>query len=202
MGVNMSRSSFLIFVLLLGFGSDTFGAELRSELAQCRGIASLALRLQCYDRVVDGSPAGNVEMTVSPAIITPAIQQPVASTPELTKPVTAQKAPARVVSPESTKVKPEELFGKSGAEVAEAVSQELKIDSVDQIASKVIRIQINSTQEYVVYLENGQVWKQKDKAGKWRIKVGETAIISKASLGSFLMKSDARKKSVRAERLR
>jgi hypothetical protein len=99
-------------------------------------------------------------------------------------------------------IKAEELFGKSAEQVKEAVNKQLEVKDVDQISSKVTRISINTSKEYVVYLENGQVWRQTNKPGKWRIKVGETAVISKAYLGSYLMKSDARKKSVRAERIR
>jgi hypothetical protein len=99
---------------------------------------------------------------------------------------------------EQEKVNPEDLFGKADDEL----KRELEIDTVDKIASEVTQVKIAPNKEYVVYLANGQVWRQKDKIGKWRIKVGERAIIEKATLGSFLMRSDARKRSVRAERLR
>jgi hypothetical protein len=194
-------SRILIAVLLFIWASQSVADDLRSGLSQCRGIQSLAQRLQCYDRLVDKLPEIEVTSTVAPAAsdanqktqpvvpsARPAVQQP-------SKPV----APV-AVAPEQ--VKPEELFGKSDSELKEVVERKLEIASVDEISSKVVRIQISSSKEYVVYLENGQVWRQKDDAGKWRIKVGETATISKAALGSFLMKSDARKRSVRAERLK
>ena len=201
----MSRIPFALIILLLMTGHAS-AADLRTDLAKCRVIGSLALRLQCYDRLVDGGPeVSNPEISsttastdpVSPA---PSVAPAAASTPVA---VVSQPSATPALRPEVIeRVEPEELFGKSAEEVKQAVSKKLEIDTLDQISSKVSRVQINASQEYVVYLENGQVWKQKDKAGKWRIKVGETAIISSALLGSYMMKSDARKKSVRAERLR
>ncbi|MFT6645187.1 MAG: hypothetical protein ACJAX5_002827 [Patiriisocius sp.] len=186
----MSRT--LTVVIFLLAVSSSSAAEVPAELMQCRGIPSLALRLQCYDRFVDGFPAINVTSTVSPA--KPAAVRPTASS----RPVEASVVQSEPVE----EIKAEELFGKSAEQVKEAVNKQLEVKDVDQISSKVTRISINTSKEYVVYLENGQVWRQTNKPGKWRIKVGETAVISKAYLGSYLMKSDARKKSVRAERIR
>lgn len=186
----MSRILTVVIFLLAAYGSSA--AEVPAELMQCRGIPSLALRLQCYDRFVDGLPAINVTSTVSPT--KPAAASPTASSRPVVAPV-VQSEPVE-------EIKPEELFGKSAEEVKEVVNKQLEVEDVDQISSKVTRVSISVSKEYVVYLENGQVWRQTNKPGKWRIKVGETAIISKAYLGSYLMRSDARKKSVRAERLR
>ncbi|MFT4797168.1 MAG: hypothetical protein ACJAYE_000457 [Candidatus Azotimanducaceae bacterium] len=201
----MSRISIILIISLLTIGHAS-AADLRTELAKCRSIASLALRLQCYDRVVDGVPAANttsVAEQTAPVLSSPAPVSASASAATTPSTVVSQKSALPVAAAEAIdQVEPEELFGKSAEEIKQAVSEKLEIASIDEISSKVARVQINSSQEYVVYLENGQVWKQKDKAGKWRIKVGETAIISTALLGSFKMKSDARKKSVRAERLR
>lgn len=202
-------SRFLISVLFFLWSGQSFAEDLRSELTQCRGIQSLAQRLQCYDRLVDRMPEISVTSTVaSPAPQPPAPQPPVsqsvapASSPAIATLPARPAAQPTQPAVQSEPVKPEELFGKSSTEIREAVSRKLEIENLDEISSKVTRIQISPSKEYVVYLENGQVWRQKDDAGKWRIKVGETAIISKAALGSFLMRSDARKKSVRAERLR
>jgi hypothetical protein len=205
----LSRSLILFSFFMFVSGAAS-AAGLQAELNYCRGIQSLALRLQCYDRLVDGVPRISESSTVrssesvkSPESPSVSTTIPSTATPSVAAPTVA--APSKQVVTKSTpapKIKPEELFGKSQADVDKAVNRKLEIENVDQISSQVTRIQINSSKEYVVYLENGQVWRQKDKPGKWRIKVGETAIISKAYLGSYLMKSDARKKSVRAERIR
>tara|TARA_R110002072_G_scaffold59158_5_gene150772 strand:+ start:47316 stop:47945 length:630 start_codon:yes stop_codon:yes gene_type:complete len=187
-------SRFLVAVLFFAWFTHASAADLQTGLAQCRGIQSLALRLQCYDRLADGLPALPISSTSAKTASAALGSKTPITDNKTTEAVVARPAPAKVA--------PEEMFGKSESEVQEVVSRELEIESIDQISSKVTRISISPTNEYVVYLENGQVWRQKDKPGKWRIKVGETAIISKAYLGSYLMKSDARKKSVRAERLR
>lgn len=194
------------------FGSQSVSAaDIKSELDTCRSVESLARRLQCYDNLVDGLGASGLSTVIPDRVVTekprnapsaPAVLMPANSNQSVQVAsevkVTNQVAPAR----QKTKVAGEDLFGKRENEVKEAVSRELEIASVDQISSEVTRVQLTSEQEYVVYLANGQVWRQKSKAGKWRIKVGEKAVISEATLGSYLMKSDARKKSVRAERLR
>lgn len=208
----MSRVSFLLAISLLTIAHSA-AADLPGELIKCRGIDSLASRLQCYDRVVDGglelgsSSAATVTET-APAVASSPTPLPATTTTPTTSrtaaPAAASQKPKTPMPKSETidRVEPEELFGKSADEVKQAVSKKLEIGTVSEISSNVVRVQINPSEEYVVYLENGQVWKQTDKAGKWRIKVGETAIISKAALGSYLMKSDARKRSVRAERLR
>jgi len=198
----MSRIAFALIILLLTTGHAS-AAELRTELAKCRQIGSLALRLQCYDRLVDGGSEISSPEVSSTATSVDQVAPVSSNTPIISPAVVSQTSATPAPKSEAVeRVEPEELFGKSAEEVKQAVSKKLEIDTVDQISSKVARVQINASQEYVVYLENGQVWKQKDKAGKWRIRVGETAIISTAILGSYMMKSDARKKSVRAERLR
>ncbi len=191
----------IISVLILVWAGQSRADNLLADLIECRGIQSLAQRLQCYDRLVDRQS----EVSVSPKTIVTEPTPPKVSQPSPPEVVTTIPPSTQVVTSKTPQVdsgKSEDLFGKSESEVKATISKELEIKSVSEIASKVTRIQISARKEYVVYLENGQIWRQKDNAGSWRIKVGETAIISKAALGSYLMKSDARKKSVRAERVR
>jgi hypothetical protein len=187
--------------ILIAASLHANGADIRSELDSCRSIQGLGLRLQCYDQLVDSIAASGIS-TVVPDQVTPVeptfVSAPVPVRPSVLTPATS----AVEAADQKIKVAPEELFGKSAQEVEEAVSRELDIESVDEISSEVTRVRINQAGEYIVYLANSQIWRQKDKVGKWRIKVGETAIVSKAALGSFRMKSNTRKKSVRAERLR
>jgi hypothetical protein len=184
-----------VFALVLPFLSfQAHAADIRPELEKCRGMESMAYRLQCYDDLVDGLNESGISTRVPDPVAparTPVVAQPAA-------PAATPRTSASQAVIEQEKVNPEDLFGKGGDEL----KRELEIDSVDKIASEVTQVRIAPNKEYVVYLANGQVWRQKDKIGKWRIKVGERAIIEKATLGSYLMRSDARKRSVRAERLR
>lgn len=184
-----------VFALVLPLLSyQAHAADIRPELEKCRAMDSMAYRLQCYDELVDGLRESGISTHV-PDPVAPA-RSPVVAQPAAPATTTRPTAPQAVI--EQEKVNPEDLFGKADDEL----KRELEIDTVDKIASEVTQVKIAPNKEYVVYLANGQVWRQKDKIGKWRIKVGERAIIEKATLGSFLMRSDARKRSVRAERLR
>ena len=185
------------------FSLPSQAQDIGPELAKCRAIESLAFRLQCYDELVDGLERSGVSTVVPEPVATPAPQvaQP-APAPRSTRPDTGKVAEPvvsqRAQPVESTVSQAEQLFGKG----EEEVKKELEVTSVDQITSEVTQVRLAPNKEYVVYLKNGQVWRQKDKIGKWRIMVGERAIITKTTLGSYLMKSDARNRSVRAERLR
>ena len=211
----MSVIRLTIAVVLFTGSLQANGADIRPELESCRSIESLAYRLQCYDKLVDDLEASGLSTVVPdapkrvtpqvvPLIVQPTAVQPSSSTTSSTTSAPASATSVAVTQPkaENKKAAAEELFGKRGDEVQEVVERELEIDSVDQIASEVTQVRLAPNKEYVVYLANGQVWRQKSKIGKWRIKVGERAIVSKASLGSFVMKSDTRKRSVKVERLR
>lgn len=198
----LSRLLPLAFFLFL-FPLPSQAKDIGPELAKCRAIESLAFRLQCYDELVDGLEKSGVSAVVPEPVAPPAPQvvQPAptprstpANTGNVSEPVVSQRPQPN----EQTVSKAEQLFGKG----EEEVKKELEVTSVDQISSEVTQVRLAPNKEYVVYLKNGQVWRQKDKVGKWRIKVGERAVITKATLGSYLMRSDARKRSVRAERLR
>ena len=199
-------------VLLLGLGIQVQAADIGPDLAKCRSIESLALRLQCYDVLVDGLAQSGVS-TVLPEPVRPAA--PLASQPvpaSSNQPSVATSQPVNqqgqvmaqpvTQAPVQPEIDAEDLFGKGAEDIQETVAKNFNVKNLDQISSKVTQVRVAPNYELVVYLENGQVWRQKDKVRKWRINVGETAVISKASLGSFLMKAESRNRSVRAERLR
>ncbi|MBT7369180.1 MAG: hypothetical protein HN816_00940 [Gammaproteobacteria bacterium] len=68
--------------------------------------------------------------------------------------------------------------------------------------SRVIKVQNVRGRGLIVHLENGQVWQQKGSGGGWRIRKGEVAVISRGSIGSYLMKAEGRNRRVSAERLK
>ena len=203
-----------LVVLLLGLGVQVQAADIGPELAKCRAVESLALRLQCYDALVDGLAASGVS-TVLPEPVkpeAPVVSRPVPAVPNQPSVATSQpvtrtpvQTPAQASAAQPSgapQIDAEDLFGKGAEDIQKTVSKNLEIEDLEQISSKVTQVRVAPNDELVVYLENDQVWRQKDKARKWRINVGETAVITKATLGSYLMKAEARKRSVRAERLR
>lgn len=194
-----------VALMLLVSGMQASAEDIRPELEKCRAIDSLAYRLQCYDELVDDLNQSGISTVVPDApapaqqIVQPVARQPL---PQANDAATNSSVAVTQPAPRDKKAEAEEFFGKTGDEVKEVVEKQFEINTVDEIASEVTQVRIAPNKEYVVYLANGQVWRQKDKIGKWRIKVGERAVISKAALGSYRMKSDQRKRSVRAERIR
>jgi hypothetical protein len=167
-------------------------SDIESRILDCSIITNNESRISCYDQIADGlskvkDAPERLETESSQAKTSPS--DPVQ--PQTVAPVATEKT-----------TEPEALFGKSNEAVDEVVREKLKIESLDQIRSPVVKVQSDYADKLIVFLENDQVWKQKEASASWRIKVGEVAVISKASFGSFLMKAENRKKSIRAERLR
>jgi hypothetical protein len=199
-----------LFALTFLFIASTLQAsanDIESRLLDCRTISNKDSRTSCYDQIADsisppvstsGTPESEPSRVETPAV-TALVTAPLVTAPLVTPPV--QDQAVQPIAAEKT-AEAEALFGKPDETVDEIVKEKLKIESLTQIRSPVVKIQPNHVDELIVYLENGQVWKQKGDGGAWRIKVGEVLVISKASLGSFLMKAEGRKKSIRAERLR
>jgi hypothetical protein len=199
------------FALTLLFIASTLQAsanDIESRLLDCRTISNKDSRTSCYDQIADsisppvstsGTPESQPSRVETPAVTAPLVTAPLITPLPATPPV--QEQIVQPIAAEKT-AEAEALFGKPDEAVDEIVKEKLKIESLTQIRSPVVKIQPNHVDELIVYLENGQVWKQKGDGGVWKIKVGEILVISKASLGSFLMKAEGRKKSIRAERLR
>lgn len=140
---------------------------------QCRDIESSEERLQCYDNALAG---GKSSQEPSPEASPPAAAAPVAG--ELSQ---------------------ETLFGKNAVEVQEAVNEAAGVETIDRLESTVSAIRYQPGGKVIVKLDNGQVWRQTT-AGDLHLDEGDTVIIRKAALGSFLMQKSGKKKSVRVTR--
>ena len=75
------------------------------------------------------------------------------------------------------------------------------VHKVDEIRSKITALKLPKVGEKTITLENGQVWKQTD-SDSFRAKIGDTVIIKRASLGSFLMKKKDSNRTIRVKRLK
>jgi hypothetical protein len=172
-------------------------ATLESKLLKCRQVQDLSARLVCFDILADGlvdsrSPKHASAQQPNPVAAVAEPQPPVAATAAVSVPTAGT-----VVKNADKDIDLESLFGKT----SEQVNQKLEIDELQQIRSRVVRTEQTPAREYIVYLENGQVWRQKSNRGAWRIKEGATAVISSAFLGSFKMRVEGKNQSVRATRI-
>lgn len=91
------------------------------------------------------------------------------------------------------------LFGTNDADAKRIVETSLAIEQIDQIEAVVTEVRKSATRKLVVTLDNGQVWRQLD-SQPMRLKSGESVIVRKASLGSFLMEKQSGSRSIRVKR--
>jgi hypothetical protein len=157
-------------------------AAIEQQLAHCATIADNASRLQCYDQLAKASEHIAVSATETNANTSPnsALTSKLATVPSLTP-------------PPKTSVK------------ADAVAEFGAPRKEDNQALEQIRYPVTFAQKglrggYTVTLANGQVWQQIG-SESFRVKQGQTVVIEKAALGSFLMHVDGTNNSIRVKRL-
>lgn len=91
------------------------------------------------------------------------------------------------------------LFGTNDAEAKRIVETSLAIEQIDRIEAVVTEVRKSANEKLTVTLDNGQVWRQLD-SKPMRLKSGETVIVRKASLGSFLLEKSSGSRSIRVKR--
>lgn len=72
---------------------------------------------------------------------------------------------------------------------------------IDEISSSIVELKLPKIGSRTITLENGQIWKLTD-TDSFRAKIGHKVIVKRASLGSFLMKTENSNKSYRVKRLK
>ena len=92
------------------------------------------------------------------------------------------------------------LFGTNDAEAKRIVETSLAIEQINQIEAVVADVRESATKKLTVTLDNGHIWRQIDNK-PMRLKRGETVIVRKASLGSFLMEKQSGSRSIRVKRV-
>jgi hypothetical protein len=72
---------------------------------------------------------------------------------------------------------------------------------IDEISSSIVELKLPKIGSRTITLENGQIWKLTD-TDSFKAKVGDTVVVKRAFLGSFLMKTENSNKSYRVKRLK
>lgn len=91
------------------------------------------------------------------------------------------------------------LFGKDNAEAKRIVETTLAIEQIDHVEAVVSEVRKSAARKLLVTLDNGQVWRQLDNQ-TLHLTSGESVIIRKASLNSFLMGKKSGGRSIRVKR--
>jgi hypothetical protein len=153
-----------------------------------------ARRLACFDResaqlVKDSTSTARKS---APPAAAPAAA---AAAPAATTPAPAANAPAP---------SPQDKFGYRGniarAEI-DKQSEEAR-SQAEVLTAKVTELSTLAHGEVLLTLDNGQVWQQKRGDRGMRIKVGDEVTIRRATLGSFLLTTQAAKGSMRVSRVK
>ena len=145
----------------------------------CASINDDAARLACYDAAVGRSPR---PATAAPAAATSVPAKPV----QRAAPVAA--APATTAAAAAAK-DPVADFGLSeSAKVArDPVKSAEAAKAPQSVTAKVISVRFRKFGEFVVTLDNGQVWEQTEPMPSAIVKVGDEVTVKKALFGSFTL---------------
>lgn len=148
---------------LLAFHSSALLAAAADPLSSMRACATQtddARRLACYDAAMRGessAPAAVASSTTAAAVVAPTA---------------------------------EEKFGYRGDVAREQLEQEEKNAESAQLEQLIARVKAVSWQplgEFVITLDNDQVWAQKRPESAVKPKVGDSITIKPAAMGSFLL---------------
>lgn len=145
----------------------------------CASINDDTARLACYDAAVGRSPrpAAATSATTTAAPAKPVQRAaPVAAAPATTAAAAAAKDPvADFGLSESAKVARDPVKSAEAAKAPQSVT------------AKVISVRFRKFGEFVVTLDNGQVWEQTEPMPSAIVKVGDEVTVKKALFGSFTL---------------
>ena len=147
---------------------------IQEALTQCRKIEEIRERVACYDEIVDSHTAGDSGKSVETG---------------------APPRPAETEGPDALS-----LFGTNDAEAKRIVAATLAIEQLSQIEATVTDIRKSADKKLTVILDNGQTWRQLD-SKPLHLKSGETVVVRKASLGSYLLEKESGSRSIRVRRM-
>ena len=173
------------FLTLVGWVLGTQAAA-GDTPQQCAAIGDDAERLACYDgifRAPEGAAVtGAASTTIAPAAWTGvAAQAATAAAPAAAAavPAVAASAPAMAT--------PQDDFGLTEAAKRAREPEGSRERLPESISDTVAKVGWQPAGEFVVTLENGQVWTQLEVDPRARVAAGDTVTIKKAALGSHLL---------------
>ena len=181
----LTAKSFAILACLVP-GAAAFADALQDELRVCRDLTDDDARLICYDAAVDRSRQS-------------AYSRPAPAPAKPPAPAPAEAVSSAAATTAAASLSQEDLFGKSGDEVERTVEEATGSERIDSLSATVSKLHQYSYGKVLITLDNGQVWKQVD-TSNLRLRVGDAVDIERASLGSFMLRKEGSKRSMRVSR--
>jgi hypothetical protein len=165
----------LLTLIMMSAEAATSGQGLPPELRRCMAEAVDAARLACFDREA-------ARLVAATGAATGAAAEPA-----------APAAPALTA---------EQRFGLRGEVARETLEREKAAkQELDRLDAKVTAVTAGPTGDWVVTLDNGQVWAQVPAGMRYTIRVGDAVTIAPAALGSYMLTGESGR-SVRVRRRR
>jgi hypothetical protein len=185
-----------ILFSLLFIAQPALTATTDEALTECRQIGADAERVVCYDEFVDSHFPTDTDTDSSDRV-------DISTAPEVTTALEITTAPEVTTALEVTELSAvpdaQSLFGTADAEAKRLVETSMDIEQISEIEAIVMDVREAANKKLIVTLENGQIWRQLDYQAL-RLKSGETVIIRKATLGSYLMEKLSGSRSIRVKR--
>ncbi len=157
------------------------------SLERCASIDDPVERFACYDKLAGRSPADTTKASGK----VPEVVDPVASGADVVVPAAPAATPT--VSPVEPKPNAEATFGLGYNQIP-------KKDRSDELKFKWTRKKKDAYGKWIIFLENGQVWRQTDSR---RFIFGNSehwVIISRSVGGGFFLKEPESKIRIRVKR--
>ena len=169
----------LLTVLAVTAAPVALSQTLPPALIACAIEKKDKVRLECFDRevarVVQGAANGSAGVAPAPSV--PAQPAPAAPAVAATQPPPA---------PTSA----EDEFGLSGELARKRRAERQEKPAPTELRAAVAKVSQRPYGEYVIELDNGQVWEQNEKKSAFVIKVGDNVVIRPAKFGSFMLSTE------------
>lgn len=164
---------FLLAAAMLGGASPAVLAA--GDPHSCVAIADDAARLACYDRAMGHTAAPK------PAPVAPTAPAAPAAAAAATSAAAAPVAPVKKDPVGEFGLSEQAKQAKDPAKAAEAAA------APDSITGRVMSVRWRKYGEFVVTLDNAQVWAQIEPMPSAVVRVGDTVTIKKALFGSYTL---------------
>jgi hypothetical protein len=170
----MTRTLLLILVAAFVARPALADESIEDKLRACANETDDAARLACFDKATKpAKPPAPVAAEAAPTPAAEPVAAEAAPTPAA-EPVAAEAAPTPAPAP-TPAVDPVADFGNDAK----------KEDEITEISATVVEVRKRTRGQYVVTLDNGQVWTEKDAEPYLRIKVGDTIRIKRVAMGGY-----------------
>ena len=183
---------FAVSALLFAAGAAPTAAQSPADLLACVAVARDADRLACFDRAMaDASPQARA-----------AAQARAAETARINAAEAATLAAAAKVSAEGAAAAKRDSFGGETVTSRGAGRFSPPEGEIQEVATTVTEVLTNASGQGVFLLENGQLWKQVDTAGRPPVRVGDAVKLTRAPLGGYKLNFLKQKRWALVKRVR